>query len=92
MRSLVEAGLSPYAALEAATRTPAEFLNALDRFGTIARGKQADLVLLDANPLEDIGNTEKRAGVMLRGKWVPEAELKNMLDRIAERFQKASAG
>jgi imidazolonepropionase-like amidohydrolase len=89
MRSLVEAGLSAYAALEAATRTPAEFLKALDDVGTIERGKRADLVLLDRNPLDDIGNTEKRAGVMVRGKWMPESELKKMLDRIAPRFQKA---
>ena len=90
--SLVEAGLTPYAALEAATRTPAEFLKALDDFGTIERGKRADLVLLDANPLDEIGNTEKRAGVMVRGRWMPEAELKKMLDRIAPRFQKAFGG
>lgn len=89
IKNLVEAGLSPYAALEAATRTPAEYLKALDTFGTIERGKRADLVLLDANPLDDITNTEKRAGVMVRGRWLPEAELKKMLDDIAPRFQKA---
>ena len=87
LRNLVEAGLSPYAALEAATRNPAEFLNALDRFGTIARGKRADLVLLEANPLTDIANTEKRAGVMVRGRWMTEAELRKMLDEIAPRFE-----
>jgi imidazolonepropionase-like amidohydrolase len=89
LRSLVEAGLSPYAALEAATRTPAEYLNALDTFGTIARGKRADLVLLEANPLNNIANTEKRAGVMAQGKWMPEAELRKKLDEIAPRFEKA---
>ncbi|MCI0491191.1 MAG: amidohydrolase family protein [Blastocatellia bacterium] len=88
LRSLVEAGLSPYAALEAATRNPAEFLKALDTFGTIERGKRADLVLLEANPLDDIANTEKRVGVMSRGRWMPEAELKKMLDQIAERFER----
>ncbi len=89
LQSLVEAGLTPYAALEAATRTPAEYLKALDSFGTIARGKRADLVLLEANPLDNITNTEKRAGVMVRGKWLPETELKKMLNEIAPRFQKA---
>ncbi len=89
LRSLVEAGLSPYAALEAATRNPAEFLGALDTFGTIARGKRADLLLLEANPLDDIANTEKRAGVMVRGRWMPEAELKKRLDEIAPRFERA---
>jgi imidazolonepropionase-like amidohydrolase len=88
LRSLVEAGLSTYAALEAATRNPAEFLNALDTIGTIARGKRADLVLREANPLDEIANTEKRVGVMARGKWMPEAVLRKMLDQIAARFEK----
>jgi imidazolonepropionase-like amidohydrolase len=87
LKSLVEAGLSPFAALAAATRNPAEFLNALDTFGTIERGKRADLVLLDANPLDDITNTEKRAGVMVRGRWLPQAELQKTLAGIAARFQ-----
>ncbi len=64
-------------------------MRGLDSFGTIERGKRADLVLLEANPLDDIANTEKRAGVMVRGRWLPEAELKKMLDEIAPRFQKA---
>ncbi len=89
LKSLVEAGLSPYAALEAATRTPAEFLNALATFGTIEQGKRADLLLLEANPLDNIANTERRAGVMVRGRWLPEAELKLKLDEIAFRFQAA---
>jgi imidazolonepropionase-like amidohydrolase len=90
LKNLVEAGLTPYAALEAATRTPAEFLNALGEAGVIERGKRADLILLEANPLEDISNTEKRAGVMARGQWMPEAELKKTLDEIAPRFQAVS--
>lgn len=90
LRSLVEAGLSPYAALEAATRNPAEYLKAADRVGTVARGRRADLVLLDANPLDDIANTERRAGVMSRGRWLPEAELRAMLDAVAARFEKTN--
>lgn len=89
IKSLVEAGLSPYAAIEAATRNPAEYLGALDRIGTVERGKQADLVLLEANPLEDVSNTERLAGVMIRGRWFSEAELKKTLDSIAIRFQSA---
>ena len=88
LRSLVEAGLSPYAALEAATRNPAEYLKAADRVGTVARGRRADLVLLEANPLDDISNTERRAGVMSRGRWLPESELRAMLDAVAARFEK----
>ncbi len=87
LQNLVEAGLTPYAALAAATRTPAEYLRALNTIGVIARGKRADLVLLEANPLDDIRNTEKRVGVMLSGRWLPDAELKKSLDEIAVRFQ-----
>jgi hypothetical protein len=89
LKSLVEAGLTPYAALAAATRTPAEYLKGLETFGTVEKGKRADLVLLDANPLDDITNTEKRAGVMARGRWLPQSELQQMLDRIAPQFQTA---
>ncbi|HKP37552.1 MAG TPA: amidohydrolase family protein [Pyrinomonadaceae bacterium] len=65
---LRDAGLSNYAALEAATRNPAMFFGTFDKTGTIEKGKRADVVLLEANPLEDIANTQKRAGVMLKGK------------------------
>jgi imidazolonepropionase-like amidohydrolase len=92
LKSLVEAGLSPYAALEAATRTPAEYLRGLSEFGTVEEGKRADLLLLDANPLEDITHTERSAGVMARGRWLSAAELQKMLDDIAPRFQKALEG
>jgi imidazolonepropionase-like amidohydrolase len=91
IKNLVEAGLSHYAALEAATRVPAEYLKALDTIGTIERGKRADLVLLEADPLADISNTEKRVGVMVRGRWMSEAELKKALDEIAPKFQQASS-
>jgi imidazolonepropionase-like amidohydrolase len=89
MKNLVEAGLSNYAALEAATKNPAEFFGTLAKTGTIERGKRADLVLLEANPLESISNTERRAGVMLKGKYYMQAELNHWLDGIATRFQKA---
>jgi imidazolonepropionase-like amidohydrolase len=89
LKSLVEAGLSPYAALCAATRNPAEFLGTLKSVGTIEKGKRADLLLVEANPLTDITNTERRAGVMVRGRWFAKPELQKMLDEIATRFQAA---
>jgi imidazolonepropionase-like amidohydrolase len=65
LQRLVEAGLTPFDALSAATRRAAEFLGVLDVAGTVETGKQADLLLLDANPLEDISSTQKIAGVMV---------------------------
>ncbi len=86
---LRDAGLSNYAALEAATRNPALFFGTLNKTGTIEKGKRANLVLLDANPLDDIANTQKRAGVMLNGKYYEQAEMNKWLDEIAPRFQHA---
>jgi len=86
---LRDAGLSDYAALESATKNPAMFLGLSDQAGTIATGKRGDLVLLDANPLEDIANTQKRAGVMIKGQYFTQAEMNRWLDEIAPRFQHA---
>ena len=87
--SLSQAGLSNYAVLESTTRHPAEFFGALDEFGTIEKGKVADLVLLDENPLANISNTRKIAGVMVKGRWLPRKQLDQMLKEIAPRFQTA---
>ena len=71
MQLLVKAGLSPMQALEAATGNAAELLSDGESdYGTIAAGKVADLVLLDANPLEDIRNTRKIHRVMQGGEWL----------------------
>ncbi|HET8783792.1 MAG TPA: amidohydrolase family protein [Pyrinomonadaceae bacterium] len=86
---LRDAGLSNYATLEAATKNPAMFLGLLDKTGTVEKGKRGDLVLLDANPLDDIANTQKRAGVMIKGKYFTQAEMNRWLDEIAPRFQHA---
>lgn len=89
MVDLRDAGLSNYAALEAATRNPALFFGTFNKTGTIEKGKRADLVLLEANPLDDVANTQKRAGVMLKGKYYTQAELNQWLDQIAPCFQHA---
>lgn len=65
---LVKAGLSPAEALQAATVRPAEFLGRLDRAGSIAPGKDADLVLLDGDPLADITNARRISAVILKGR------------------------
>ncbi len=76
---LVNAGLSPYEALRTGTSDAAEFLGALNDFGTIAVGKRADMILLDANPLKNIASINLISGVMVRGRWLPETELTRML-------------
>jgi imidazolonepropionase-like amidohydrolase len=65
---LVDAGLTPMQALETATRNAAEFLGKLDTVGTVERNKAADLVLLTANPLDDIHNTARISAVIIRGR------------------------
>jgi hypothetical protein len=76
---LVHAGLTPLEALQAATRNAAKFLGRLDSLGTIEKGKFADLVLLDANPLEDIHNTQRINAVVVNGRYLPKEALQGML-------------
>jgi hypothetical protein len=75
---LVAAGLTPMEALESATRNPAAFVGKLDSLGTIERGKIADLILLDANPLEDIRNVQKINAVVFGGKVISKSSLEAM--------------
>jgi hypothetical protein len=77
---LVEAGLTPYQALRAATADAARFVG-LDA-GTIEAGQRADLVLLEANPLADILATRRIEGVLLRGRWRPRTELAGLLAQV----------
>jgi imidazolonepropionase-like amidohydrolase len=79
---LVKAGLSPMEALQAATRSPATYLGMLDSFGTVEKGKTADLLVLDANPLDDIRNTQRIAGVMIGGRFFPKPALDKMLANV----------
>lgn len=92
---LVEAGLTPYQALRAATRTPGEFIHRTvsdaEDFGTIAVGKRADLVLLAANPLDSVTNARHPLGVMLKGTWFPESKLRSMLDNMVATFAAENA-
>lgn len=83
MKAMAAAGMTPYEILRSATRNVGEYFKAKDAFGTIAAGQRADLVLLTANPLADIGNVARRAGVMIRGRWLPEAEIQARLAKIA---------
>jgi hypothetical protein len=79
----VQAGLRPLEALQSATAKPAEFLGRLAEQGTIAPGKRADLVLLDANPLDDIRNTQKIDAVIVNGKLLNRGDLGALLAKVA---------
>jgi imidazolonepropionase-like amidohydrolase len=78
----VQAGMTPMEALQAATRNPARFLGRVSEMGTVEKGKVADLVLLDADPLADIHNTTKIQAVILRGRLFTRAELDEMLRQV----------
>jgi imidazolonepropionase-like amidohydrolase len=87
LEAIVAAGLTPYQALVTGTRNVATYFGVADRAGTITQGKQADLILLDANPLADIRNTTRRSGVMIRGVWLPQAEIEKRLAQIAAAYE-----
>jgi len=83
--NLIEAGLTPYEAIKAGTSDAAAFFG-VDTFGTVTLGKRADLVLLAGNPLEDVSHAKNIAGVMVRGQWLPQTRLQQMLDDLAASF------
>jgi imidazolonepropionase-like amidohydrolase len=82
MQHFVNAGLSPYQAIKAATVDAARFMGVERDSGSIAPGKRADLILIDANPLIDVQNLWKRQGVMVAGLWLEERELSRRLHKL----------
>ena len=82
MPIMLAAGMRPYQVLASGTRNVGEYFSSSE-FGTVEVGKRADLILLEANPLENIANMARRAGVMLRGKWIPESEIQAKLAEFA---------
>jgi imidazolonepropionase-like amidohydrolase len=79
LQRFVAAGFTPLEALQTATLNPARFLGLDEQLGTIEKGKLADLVLLNANPLEDISNTQKIAAVIVDGHYYSGKDLEKML-------------
>lgn len=82
LQRFAAAGFTPLEALQTATINPARFFGMEEQLGTVENGKLADLVLLSANPLEDIANTQKIAGVIVNGRYFYRAELDKMLGRV----------
>ncbi len=88
LRRFVEAGLSPWQALRTATVQPARFLGQEAVFGQVKAGLEADLLLLDADPLQDIANTERIFGVITRGRWLDRATLTAKVNAVAKAYGK----
>src|SRR5262249_18458862 len=82
LQRFVAAGFTPLEALQTATLNPAKFFGLENSLGTVEKGKLADLVLLEANPLDDIRNTQKIAGVIANGRYFSRADLDRMLERV----------
>ena len=85
MKLYTEVGMTPYDVLAAGTKVVGEFLNG--NFGTIEVGQRADLLLLEANPLEDVANVSKRAGVMVNGEFITEEVIQKRLKEIAAYYE-----
>jgi imidazolonepropionase-like amidohydrolase len=89
LQRLVDAGFTPFEALQTATINPARFLGKTADLGTVAKGKIADLVLLDSDPTQDIGNTRKIAGVILNGRYFSRQDLDSLRSQAQAAGQKA---
>jgi len=82
LQRFVAAGFTPVEALQTATLNPARFFGMEDQLGSVEKGKLADLVLLKANPLDDIANTQKIAAVIVNGRYFSSKDLEKMLAGI----------
>jgi imidazolonepropionase-like amidohydrolase len=88
MAHMLKCGLTPYQILQSATKNVGDYFKAKDSFGTIEVGKRADLILVTGNPLKDISTIANRAGVMVRGRWLPEEEIQKRLEQIAGSYRR----
>ena len=86
LQYLVEMGLTPYQAIATGTSAAASFLGEAGEFGTVTVGRRADLLLVEADPLGDVGNVSKRAGVMVRGQWYPAEDLRGKIETLAHLY------
>jgi len=84
---LAAAGFTPLQVLQSTTRNAAEFLQRQATMGSVDDGKNADLVLLDANPILDVGNLDKISGVVIHGRYLSRSELEKMKSDVAAAYQ-----
>jgi len=82
LQRFVDSGLTPYEAIKTGTYNAAKFMKKLDQFGTVEKGKEADLILIRGNPLEDIANIKNPWGVMAKGRWYPQPVLEKILKDV----------
>lgn len=83
MELMVESGLTPYEVLTSGTINVGRYFANADKFGTIVAGQRADMILVDGDPLADIGNVARHSGVMVRGRWLPKEEIDKRLEEMA---------
>ena len=84
LQELVDVGLTPYEALRTSTTIPYEYLGESKEAGTIQVGKRTDLLLVDANPLENVSAASKISGVMMRGRWIAKEEIDRRMREISK--------
>lgn len=89
LERMVDAGMTPYEIWRTGTYNVGQYFAEQDDFGTVAPGQRADLILLDANPLEDVAHLQQRLGVMVRGRWLSEQDIQSRLDAIAASYDQA---
>ncbi|HET9533609.1 MAG TPA: amidohydrolase family protein [Blastocatellia bacterium] len=91
MSHMLKSGMTPYEIIRSATKNVGDYFKDKDGFGTIAAGKRADLILIDADPLKDVSSIARRSGVMVRGRWLPEAEIQQRLAKIAQSYSNSAS-
>jgi len=87
LENFAAAGMTPYEAIRAGTADAAKFLHQENEFGLVGKGLRADLILVDANPLADVKNVSKLAGVLAGGRWFSAVELNRQLVALRARYR-----
>jgi imidazolonepropionase-like amidohydrolase len=82
LRAMAEAGLTPFQIYTTGSTNVAKYFGVEKQVGTVAKGMRADLVLVDVNPLADVSNFPKQSGVMVRGRWIPKADIDRKLQEL----------